>query len=190
MEVAKAATAFALEVSQSSKPMLFLNIGEPDFTAPARVQEAAMRAVRDGLSQYTPAAGMQTLREGISDWYRSRLNLDVPAYRIVITAGASAALHLACLALIEPGGEVLMPDPSYPCNRQFINAVGERAVLVPTGVDERFQLTARRVEEAWSPSTRGVMLASPSNPTGTSIAPDELRRIHEVVTKRVGGDCD
>ena len=186
MEVAKAAQAMAREVAGTSEPMIFLNIGEPDFTAPPLVQEAAAKAVRDGATQYTNALGLDALRERISGWYQSRFGVDVPARRIVVTAGASAALHLACLALIERGDEILMPDPSYPCNRHFVSAAEGRAVLEPTTAAERYQLSSDKVQAAWTDNTRGVLLASPSNPTGTSIAPAELRRIHEVVQSRGG----
>jgi len=186
MEVAKAASALAREVAHSDAPMIFLNIGEPDFTAPPLVQQAAEKAVRDGRTQYTDATGLPALRERISAWYGQRFGVNVPASRIVVTAGASAALQLACLALIEAGDEVLMPDPSYPCNRHFVSAAEGTAVLLPTTAAERFQLSADKVEAAWGDKTRGVLLASPSNPTGTSIDPAELRRIHEVVSARGG----
>ena len=186
MEVAKAAAKLAAEVADTDRPMIFLNIGEPDFTAPPLVQDAASRAIHAGATQYTQALGLEALRERISAWYRSRFGVDVPARRIVVTAGASAALQLACLALIDAGDEILMPDPSYPCNRHFVSAADGKAVLVPTTAEERFQLSAAKVEAAWTAQTRGVLLASPSNPTGTSIHPDELRRIHEVVTARGG----
>ncbi len=186
MEVAKAASAVAAQVAQSDSPMIFLNIGEPDFTAPPLVKEAAAKAIQDGLTHYTPATGLPELRERISAWYTSHFGLNVPASRIVVTAGASAALQLACLALIEASDEVLMPDPSYPCNRHFVSAADGTAVLIPTTAEERFQLSADKVQAAWGNKTRGVLLASPSNPTGTSIAPDELRRIHAVVSARGG----
>ena len=186
MEVAKAAAQLAREVARSDRPMIFLNIGEPDFTAPPLVQEAAGRAIRDGVTQYTQATGLEPLRERISSWYAQRFGVDVPARRIVVTAGASAALQLACLALIDAGDEILMPDPSYPCNRHFVSAADGRAVLVPTTAAERFQLSAGKVAANWGERTRGVLLASPSNPTGTSIHPDELRRIHEFVAARGG----
>ncbi|MBA2963481.1 MULTISPECIES: pyridoxal phosphate-dependent aminotransferase [Ramlibacter] len=186
MEVAKAAARLARDVARSDRPMVFLNIGEPDFTAPPLVREAAERAVRGGATQYTHAVGLEPLRAAISGWYRQRFGLDVPARRIVVTAGASAALQLACLALIEAGDEVLMPDPSYPCNRHFVSAAEGTAVLVPTTAADRFQLSAAQVETHWGPRTRGVLLASPSNPTGTSIDPQELRRILDVVRARGG----
>ena len=186
MEVAKAASQLAREVAHSATPMIFLNIGEPDFTAPPLVQEAAERAIRDGRTQYTDATGLHALRERISGWYAQRFGVDVPARRIVVTAGASAALQLACLALIEAGDEILMPDPSYPCNRHFVSAAEGDAVLIPTTAEERYQLSAAKVQEHWGPKTRGVLLASPSNPTGTSIHPDELRKIHAFVQAQGG----
>lgn len=186
MEVAKAASVMAHKFADTSKPMIFLNIGEPDYTAPPLVQEAAARAIAQGTTQYTPATGLPALRERISHWYSSRFGAQVAPSRIIITAGASAALQLACLALIEAGDEVLMPDPSYPCNRHFVSAAEGRAVLIPTTAQERFQLTRDKVQAAWNPSTRGVLLASPSNPTGTSIAPEELQQIHEFVHSRGG----
>jgi aspartate/methionine/tyrosine aminotransferase len=186
MEVAKAASDLAQRVANTSQPMIFLNIGEPDFSAPPLVQEAAARAISQGNTQYTAATGLPALREKISDWYATRFQADVAPSRIIITAGASAALHLACLALIEAGDEILMPDPSYPCNQHFVGAADGRATLIPTTAAERFQLTADKVVQAWGPDTRGVMLASPSNPTGTSIAPDELQRLHSWVHSRGG----
>lgn len=186
MEVAKAASAMAQELAHTASPMIFLNIGEPDFTAPPLVQQAASRAIAQGSTQYTQATGLPALRERISQWYATRFGAQVAASRIIITAGASGALQLACLALIEAGDEILMPDPSYPCNRHFVSAAEGTAVLIPTTADERFQLTKDKVQAAWNPKTRGVLLASPSNPTGTSIAPEELQRIHEFVRSQGG----
>jgi aspartate/methionine/tyrosine aminotransferase len=187
MEMAKAAALLGQASAGSDKPMVYLNIGEPDFTAPPLVQQAAEKAIRDGTTQYTPALGIAPLRERISQWYRSRFGITVDADRIVITAGASAALQLACLALINAGDEILMPDPSYPCNRQFVSAADGKAVLIPASAGERFQLSAASVQAHWRPGhTRGVLLASPSNPTGTSIHPDELRQIHALVAERGG----
>ena len=186
MEVAKAASALAQQVAHTDSPMIFLNIGEPDFTAPPLVQQAASQAIARGNTQYTQAMGLPALRERISRWYASRFSADVAPSRIVVTAGASAALQLACLALIESGDEMLMPDPSYPCNRHFVSAAEGTSVLIPTTAAERFQLTRDKVEAAWNNRARGVLLASPSNPTGTSIAPEELKSIHQFVHSRGG----
>ncbi|OSZ66217.1 pyridoxal phosphate-dependent aminotransferase [Hydrogenophaga sp. IBVHS2] len=186
MELAKAAARQAAQAGAGTRPMIYLNIGEPDFTAPPLVQEAATRAIADGRSQYTQALGLPALREAISGWYASRFGVDVDPGRIVITAGASAALQLACLALIEAGDDMLMPDPSYPCNRQFVQAAEGRAVMIPAGPEQRFQLSAEQVRQHWTPATRGVLLASPSNPTGTSIARQTLTDIAAHVRERGG----
>lgn len=186
MEVAKAAARLAQTLGPDDAPMIHLNIGEPDFTAAPLVQERAIQAIEQGLSQYTPAIGIDPLRERISEWYASHFGLDVPSSRIVITAGASSALQLACLTLIEPGDEILMPDPSYPCNRHFISACGGQAQLIACGAADKFQLSLASVQAHWSERTRGVLLASPSNPTGTSVDFEELRKIHAFVKAQNG----
>lgn len=190
MECAKHADVIArspaCDPAQGGEPMIFLNIGEPDFTAPPAVLAAAEAALRAGRTQYTQATGLQPLRERIAGWYATRFGLSIDPARVVVTAGASAGLQLVCLALFERGDEVLMPDPSYPCNRHFVAAADARAVLLPSTPASRFQLDAATVAQHWTPATRGVLLASPSNPTGTSIAPAEMAGIHEVVRARGG----
>ncbi|RMX07793.1 pyridoxal phosphate-dependent aminotransferase [Corticibacter populi] len=185
MEVAKAAERLVAERGDQP-PMIYLNIGEPDFTAPPLVQQAAIAAISAGQTQYTPALGIMPLRQAISRWYAERFGVAVAAERVVITAGASAALQLACLALLQAGDEMLLPDPGYPCNQQFVQAADARARLLPVGPEGRFQLDAQCVAEHWGPQTRGVLLASPSNPTGTSLAPSELAAIHREVKARGG----
>ncbi|MDE2627441.1 MAG: pyridoxal phosphate-dependent aminotransferase [Burkholderiales bacterium] len=190
MECAKAAAELArspeCDPRTGGEPMIFLNIGEPDFTAPPLVQEAAERAMRAGRTQYTDATGLPALRECIAGWYATRFGLTIAPRRIVVTAGASAALQLACLALVDRDDEVLLPDPSYPCNRHFVAAAEGVPVLLPASSAARFQLDAASVQAAWSARTRGVLLASPSNPTGTSIDPAEMGRIAAAVRARGG----
>jgi aspartate/methionine/tyrosine aminotransferase len=190
MEMAKAAREIAAspacDPATGGEPMIYLNIGEPDFTATLPVIAAAEACLRAGRTQYTPAAGIAPLRQALSRWYRERWQLDISPDRIFITAGASAALQLVCLALFENGDEVLMPDPSYPCNRHFVSATGALARLLPAGPEHRFQLDAASVQAAWTPATRGVLLASPSNPTGTSIDPGEMAAIVQAVRARGG----
>ena len=190
MEMAKAAREVAAgpacDPARGGEPMIYLNIGEPDFTASAPVQAAAQACLQAGQTAYTQATGLPALRSAISAWYAQRFGLDIAPERILITAGASAALQLVCLALFEDGDEVLMPDPCYPCNRHFVTAAGAQARLLPCGPEQRFQLDAAGVEAAWTPATRGVVLASPSNPTGTSIDPAEMGRIVQAVRARGG----
>ncbi|WP_194724828.1 pyridoxal phosphate-dependent aminotransferase [Noviherbaspirillum malthae] len=182
MELAKMAT----ELERAGRSIVHMGIGEPDFTAPPPVIEAASRALADGRLQYTAAVGIPALREAISAHYRDVYGLDVAPSRIIVTAGASAALLLACAALVESNAEVLMPDPSYPCNRHFVAAFEGRAKMIPSGPEQRFQLSDAVVREHWGAATRGVLLASPSNPTGTSIAHDELGKIVSTVREKGG----
>lgn len=182
MELAKMAT----ELERQGRHIIHMGIGEPDFTAAPAVVEAAARAMSDGKLQYTSAVGIPALREAISAHYKRVYGLDVPPARIVVTAGASAALLLACAALVENGAEVLMPDPSYPCNRHFVAAFDGRAKMIPSGPSERFQLSDAMVREHWTKATRGVLLASPSNPTGTSIPHGELSKIVSTVREKGG----
>ncbi|ARF86265.1 pyridoxal phosphate-dependent aminotransferase [Burkholderia cenocepacia] len=176
----------AQRLESLGRDVIHMGIGEPDFTAPEPVVEAAAAALRRGVTQYTSALGIAPLREAIAAHYAHAYGLTVGPERIVVTAGASAALLLACLALVGRDDEVLMPDPSYPCNRHFVAAAEGRPVLVPSGPDARFQLTEHDVRTHWNDRTRGVLLASPSNPTGTSLEPDELKRIVEAVRARGG----
>ncbi|MEO8170569.1 MAG: pyridoxal phosphate-dependent aminotransferase [Oxalobacteraceae bacterium] len=182
MEIAK----MAATLEQQGRHIIHMGIGEPDFTAPPAVIEAAAQAMRDGRMQYTAATGLPQLRTAISAHYRQVYGLEVAPERIIVTAGASAALLLACAALVEKGAEVLMPDPSYPCNRHFVSAFDGLPVMIPSGPAERFQLSDAMVQAHWNDATRGVLLASPSNPTGTSIAPDELQKIVASVRSKGG----
>lgn len=182
MELAK----MAAELEKQGRHIIHMGIGEPDFTAAPPVIAAATRAMADGKMQYTSATGIPALRRAISTHYQRVYGLDVAPSRIIVTAGASAALLLACAALVEKGAEVLMPDPSYPCNRHFVAAFEGVAKMIASGPAQRFQLSETMVREHWTAATRGILLASPSNPTGTSIAEDELRRIVAAVREKQG----
>jgi aspartate/methionine/tyrosine aminotransferase len=182
MELAKEAAL----LERAGRNIIHMNIGEPDFTAPEPVIAAAADVLRRGVTQYTNALGIAPLREAIAGHYESAYGLTIDPGRIVVTAGASAALLLACAVLVDRDDEVLMPDPSYPCNRHFVAAMEGKPVLVPSGPHARFQLSAADIERCWGPRTRGVLLATPSNPTGTSIEPAELDRIVKAVRARGG----
>ena len=182
VEVLKQAQALAAQ----GHDIISLGIGEPDFRAPARVLETLNRAAEAGLSGYTAPAGIPALREAIAHYYQTSFGAVVDPARILITSGASGALMLAALALVNPGDEVLMPDPSYPANRNFITAAGGTTRLVPTTAEHRFQLQADDIVAHWGPRTRGVLIASPSNPTGTSMPRKALRALIEAVHGRGG----
>jgi aspartate/methionine/tyrosine aminotransferase len=176
----------AEQLESSGRSVVHLSIGEPDFTAPERVVQAARVALESGCSRYTPALGIAALREAIARFYQDRFGLSVEPNRIAVTAGASGALVLLLSALLDVEDELLLPDPSYPCNRHIASAIGARARLLACGPAQRFQLNAAAVESAWSARTRGVLISSPSNPTGTTIDPGALAQLCERVLGRGG----
>jgi aspartate/methionine/tyrosine aminotransferase len=182
MELVKRAVA----LERSGRSIVHMSIGEPDFTAPPPVLAALERVAREGGTQYTQAVGIEPLRRAISRHYAEDFGVDVDPGRILVTAGASAALTLACCALVDPGDRVLLADPSYPCNRHFVAAFDGEPVLVPVGADTRFQLDAALLSAHWDARTRGTLLATPANPTGTAIPFAELARILEAVRARDG----
>ena len=176
----------AMAMIREGKDVRLMCVGEPDFPTPARVVDAAVDALRRGETHYTVPAGIPELRSAIADHYMERYAVSVPTERILVTVGASGALALAFGVLADPGDEILMADPGYPSNRALLTFCGASARLVPVGADERFQLTAELVDRWWTPRTKGVMAASPANPTGTTIPDAELRAIHDVVRSRGG----
>ncbi|CUJ70944.1 Aspartate aminotransferase [Achromobacter xylosoxidans] len=176
----------AQALQAAGKDIISLGIGEPDFTAPPQVVEALQRAAQAGHSGYSAPAGLMPLREAIARFYHEQFGARIDPRRVVVTAGASGALTLACAALVNTGAEVLMPDPSYPANSNFVLAAGGRPRLIPSSADKRFQLSAQDVAAHWTEATQGVLVASPSNPTGTSIDHGELARLLAEVRARDG----
>lgn len=147
MEVSKAASKLSESLGANDPPVIQLTLGEPDFTAPPLVQEAAIRAIERGETHYTEACGLEELRVKISQWYKDRFGLEISPSRIVVTAGASAALQLACTLLINPGDEVVMPDPCYPCNRHFVAAVDGIPKLVPVNCRRKVSTQSVKIKE-------------------------------------------
>lgn len=176
------ARARALE--QQGGSIVHMEIGEPDFTTPGPIVEAGVRALRSGETHYTAALGLTELRAAIARHYREGCGVDIDPRRIVVAPGASGALQLVLGVLLNPGDQVLMADPGYPCNRHFVRLFEGQAVGIPVGAATRYQLDARLVEEHWQPRTVALMLASPANPTGTLIPGDELARISAVARER------
>lgn len=178
--------ARAQQLEAAGRSIVNMVVGEPDAPVADPIAQAGIRAIQAGQVRYTAGLGMPPLRDAIAGWYRSCYGVDVPAGRIGVMPGSSGSLLLTMGVLLSPGDEVLMTDPGYPCNRHFVRTMEGRAIGIPVGADTAYQLTAELVERHWSPRTRAVMLASPSNPTGTLIDFDELRAIHAVVRERGG----
>jgi aspartate/methionine/tyrosine aminotransferase len=176
--------AHALEAA--GRRVLHMEIGEPDFTAPGPVVEAGVRALRDGRTAYTATLGLPALREAIAGHYRARFAREVDARRIAVTAGASGGLLTVAALYVDAGDEILVPDPGYPGYRHFVRAFEGVARALPVGAQDSFQPTLEMVRAAWGPRTMGLLLGSPSNPTGTLAGRDELRRIAAFIAERGG----
>ncbi|MDI6746620.1 MAG: pyridoxal phosphate-dependent aminotransferase [Rhodocyclaceae bacterium] len=179
-----AARAKALEAQ--GRDIIHMEVGEPDFPTPQPIIEAAQRFIAGGQVFYTHALGLPQLRQAIADFYATRYGVAVDPSRIVVTAGASGALLLALAALISPGDEWLLSDPGYPCNRHFVRLL--EGVPRPLNVEAAtgFQPTVEKVGAGWTAKTRGLLVASPNNPTGTMIEPAELSRLWQTVRARGG----
>ena len=178
------ARAQALE--GEGRSIVHMEIGEPDFPTAKPICDAGIRVVETGNLFYTPALGLPELRAAIARHYRDRYQVEVPASRIIVTSGASGALLLAVAALINPGDEVLMADPGYPCNRNFVRMMGGVPVEIAVGAESAYQLLPGMVARHWTPRTRVVMVASPSNPTGTLMPEESLRAITVIARERGG----
>jgi aspartate/methionine/tyrosine aminotransferase len=176
----------AQELERAGRRVVHMEIGEPDFTAPAPVVEAGVRAMRDGRTAYTATLGLHSLREAVARHYKERFHLDVPPERIAITSGASGGLLTVAALYIDAGDEILVPDPGYPGYRHFVRAFEGTAKILPVSAKSDFQPTLDMVRAAWGPRTKGLLLGSPSNPTGTLINRSELERIAQFIAQRGG----
>jgi aspartate/methionine/tyrosine aminotransferase len=176
--------SLARELEARGRDVIHLEIGEPDFTTPAPIVDAAKRALDAKPMFYTSALGLAPLREAIAGYYRDRYGVTVGPERIVVTAGSSAALLLVFGVLLDAGDEVLLSDPGYPCNRHFVHALGGCPRPVPVDAGTRYQITPALAEAAWTPRTRVAMVASPSNPTGTLVEPGEIAGLAALARSR------
>ena len=182
MEVQTAARALEAQ----GRSIVHMEIGEPDFPTPAPVVAAAQRAIADGRLYYTSALGLPALREAIAQHYLDHYDVDVSPERVIVTAGSSAALLLVLALLVNRDDRILLADPGYPCNRHFVRVLEGEPTGIPVGAGTNYQLTAGLIEQRWDSRVRGTLIASPSNPTGTAVPPDEMRRIVACVA-RLGG---
>lgn len=182
MEVQTAARA----LEAAGRDVVHMEIGEPDFPTPEPVLAAARDALEGGGIYYTSALGLPALRTAIARHYGDHYGVAVSPERIVVTAGSSAALLLATALLVDRDEQILMSDPGYPCNRHFIRTLEGEPVGIAVGPESNYQLDSVVIAEAWTARTRGVLIASPSNPTGTTVAAEEMKRIAATVAARGG----
>jgi len=178
------AKAKALE--NAGRSIIHMEVGEPDFPTPEPVIAAANAFIRNGRVFYTSALGLPQLREAIAGFYAERYGVSVAPERIIVTAGASGALLLALGALINPGDELLLPDPGYPCNRHFTRLFEGRPMSLKVRPEHGYQPSVEDVTTAWTKRTRGLLVASPANPTGTMLDRNRLAALWQAVAARGG----
>ncbi len=176
----------AKELDAQGHDVVHMCAGEPDFATPAPIAEAGIAAIRDGHTQYTPAAGIPQLRAAIAAFYQQRYGLNIPAERVIVTAGASGALLMVFAMLANPGQTFMMADPGYPCNPRFLRLLEARGQLVPVTAADNYQLTPELIEQNWNDNTGGVLLASPANPTGSVVHREQLELIAQTVKSKGG----
>jgi aspartate/methionine/tyrosine aminotransferase len=178
--------ARARELEAAGRSVIHMEIGEPDFVTPQPVIDAGIRALQEGRTHYTPATGLWALREKIAGFYQTRYGITVEPERVVVTPGASAALQLVLAVLVNIGDQVLLADPGYPCNRNFIHLLNAEPVAVPVNASSGYQPVPQQVSEYWTDRTRALLLASPSNPTGTLLDDHTLREYHTITGSNGG----
>jgi len=178
--------ARARELEAAGRSIVHMEIGEPDFITPQPVIDAGIHALQDGYTHYTPAVGLPALRQRIAEFYQQRYGVAVDARRVVITPGASAALHLVMAVLVNPGDQVLLADPGYPCNRNFVYLLNGQPLGIPVTAATAYQPDPQQVREVWTEAVAALLVASPSNPTGTLLGERTLREFHAIAASQGG----
>lgn len=176
--------ARAKELEAEGKDIIHMEIGEPDFPTPQPIIDAGIAAISKGNVHYTPALGLPALREAIAGFYKTRYEVDINSNRVVITPGASGALMLALGVIMQEGDVVLLADPGYPCNRNFVRFLSGKTRSIAVDATSGYQLTVKHLQENWTDHTTAVMVASPSNPTGTLLAQAELIKMAQFVKEQ------
>ena len=171
--------ARAKELEAAGNNIVHMEIGEPDFHTPRPIIDAGINALENGLTHYTPALGLPELRRAIAGFYQSHYGVTIAAENVIVTPGASGALQLVCGVLVNPGDEVIMTDPGYPCNRHFVQLMGGVPTFVELEASEDYAFTLASLKKNLTNKTRAVLLASPSNPTGMILDIAELDKIAE-----------
>jgi len=174
----------AFRLQDAGQPVIHLELGEPDFDTPEQITRAGIRALEQRRTHYVQALGIPALRERIADHYPASCRPDVS--RVAVTPGSSAGLQITFACLLDPGDEVLLTDPGYPCNANFVRLYGGVPRAIPCAADSNYQLTADIIRQHWTDRTRAVLIGTPSNPNGSVVDPVEMGHIAETV-RSLGG---
>jgi aspartate/methionine/tyrosine aminotransferase len=175
------ARAKALEAQ--GREIIHLEIGEPDFDTPAHIKAAAVRALEEGWTHYTPAAGIPALREAIADYIRRTRGIPVGPEHVVVVPGGKPIMFFAILALVEEGDEVIYPNPGFPIYESMIRFVGARPVPLRLRMENEFRVDVEELARLITPRTRMLILNSPANPTGGVLTREDLEAIAELCLK-------
>jgi aspartate/methionine/tyrosine aminotransferase len=167
----------AKQLELQGRDIIHMEIGEPDFPTPQAVLDAGKRLLKTGEVKYTAAAGLPELRAAIAEYYRHQYGVMLDSRRVFITPGASGAFLLAFGISLNPGERIMMADPCYPCNDNFVRLFDGETQFVNVGADTGYQLTAELIAGHWRDTTKGVLIASPSNPTGTVIGNADFEKV-------------
>jgi aspartate/methionine/tyrosine aminotransferase len=176
----------AKQLEASGHEVVHLEVGEPDFPTAQPIIDAAHRGLDDGATKYTQALGIPALRERIARYYDEQLGIRVTPERVVVTSGASAGLLLLSALLLDPGDELLLTDPGYPCNEVFVWLVNGVPIRIPLRAEEGYRITPDQVEACWTARTRGLLLASPANPTGAVVPAPVMSALANRIRERGG----
>lgn len=174
----------AERLQAQGRDIVRLEAGQPAFPTPQALVEATRIALAEERTRYTPALGIGALREAIAGAYQRRYGLDIDPRRIAVTTGSSAALALLGDLLIDPGDGVLLSDPGYPCNANFVRRAGGEPQWVPVSAEQRYRVTAAALRAHWQPNTVSTWLASPANPTGEVIPAAVLQELVTEIQRR------
>ncbi len=172
------------ELEATGRTIIHMEIGEPDFPTPAPVIRAAHHAL-DELGQfYTPSTGLPALQQALADWYAREYGVRVDAGRILVTPGTSGAFSMLYAVLLEAGESVLLPDPGYPCQRNFVRLAGGEPVNAPVGPESGYHLSAGHLQRHWREGMRAAVVINPGNPTGTLVDEDQLTALARACRER------
>jgi aspartate/methionine/tyrosine aminotransferase len=167
----------AMEMAEAGEEIIHLEVGEPDFDTPQNIIEVAAEAMRAGKTHYTPSIGSGDLRRAISDHYSKTYGVEVDPQCVVVTSGSSPAILLVLSALLDPGCEIIVSDPHYACYPNFVRFLDGEPVFVDVPAHDGFQINPDDVRRAVTEKTRGVLINSPSNPTGVVMEPDRMKEL-------------
>jgi len=189
METLGTETAFevlakAKALEKQGKDVVHLEIGEPDFDTPKNIKEAAIKAINSGYTHYGPSAGIPELREAIAQYISKTRGINVEADEVVVTPGAKPIMFFSILALVNPGEEVLYPNPGFPIYESVANFVGAKPVPIPLMEDNGFRMDPEYVKTKITRKTKMIILNSPENPTGGVLTKDDLKVIADCISNR------